>query len=202
MKKDQVKIAKNRDIRNILTVLGAAIFSAVLLASAFLYYYSPSGHYIAGNILFDPAVVERLGGQKQPSKKGQNFQLIFDRIEFSYLDPQLQMHKKSISLETYQKFYNLVASEKSLQEVADPTQRITRSVDEFFMRSPPPSLSISMHTIDRSNHSNTPIFQMIQFVQEDYFRVQLMEKQGEWAYFYQPRIYQSVMHLFIQPTDL
>ena len=189
---------RNRDIQNILTVLGAAIVCAGLLALLFIYYYGPSGRYLAGHTILDPAIIEQINYQDTHPRTGQKVHFIFDHMEFSYFDPQKgQVRQEAIPAENYQKFYTLIASEKSLDEVTD-------KIKDFFIKTRPTVLTTSMRTMESSEALTTKIFQVVQFVQEDYFRVQLHEKQeqGEWAYFYRSGLYQDVMHLFTQSTSL
>jgi hypothetical protein len=185
-------IQQQRDIKNIIAVLGAAIVCAGLIASVFLYYYSPTGRYLAGHTLLDPAVIERINDQEAHPKISRRTHFLFDRSEFSYFDPQSgQMRQQIVSLKDYQKFYNLVASEISLEYLSD-------NIKALFTITYPAVLSTKMRTIEASGTSSTTqMFQLIQFVKEDYFRIQLHEgrNQGEWVYFHRPQIYQDVMRL-------
>lgn len=185
--------SRNRDIQNLLSVLGAAVICAGLLALVFLYYYGSSGRYLAGNTLLDPAIMEQINAQDQHSRTKKKIHFAFDRIEFFYFDPQKgQMRTHAISVETYQNFYKMVAAEKSLEDEV-------RDIQDFFVNSHPSVLTINMRTIGKSENSTNQIFQIVQFVQENYFRVQLHEKkEGEWAYFYRPGLYQDIMQLFTQ----
>ncbi len=182
-----------RDVRNILVVLGIAVICAGLLASLLLYYYGPSGRYLAGNTLLDPAVIEQINAQDQHSRSKKKSHFIFDHIEFSYFESQKkQMSTHAISIEAYQDFYHIVAVEKSLKDV-------TKDVQNFFITSRPSILTINRRTIGKTENSTNQLFEIVEFVQEDYFRVQLHEKnEGEWAYFYRPHLYQDIMRLFIQ----
>ena len=182
---------KNREIRNILAVLGTAIICAALLASAFLYYYGPSGRYLAGHTLLDAATMEQVNEQDQQVKTRNKLRLTFDRIEFSYFDPQnKQMRHSFISRETYQKFYLMVADEKSLKEMS-------KNVQALFLQPHLTLLTIHLRTRGGTENVATKIFQVVQFIPEDYFRVQLHEQnEGEWAYFYRPGLYQEIMRLF------
>jgi hypothetical protein len=182
---------RNRDIRNILAVLGAAVICAILLASVFLYYYGPSGRYLAGNTLLDPSIMDQINYQDQHPRTGKKVHFSFDRIEFSYFDPQKrQMHIFPISVDNYQNFYKRIASEKSLLEV-------TQNIQQFFLQSHPALLTISMRSREGSENGAAKVFQVVQFIPEDYFRVQLHEKnEGEWAYFYRPGLYQEIIGLF------
>lgn len=189
----------NRDIRNLLAVLGSAVVCATLLAVAFIYYYGPSGRYIAGNMILDPAIIQSINYQENDPRTGQKIRFLFDRLEFSYFDKQKgEVQKGVLPIERYQKFYNLIAAEISLQEV-------THQIEDLFIRSHPTVLITNMRRADVSGSSSTFIFQLVQFVQEDYFRVQLRagQGQGEWIYFYKPHLYQDVMDLFTsQSTKL
>lgn len=188
----------NRDIQNILAVLGTAIVCACLLALVFIYYYGPTGNYLAGHTILDPAIIDQINYQEKNLRTGQKVHFIFDNAAFTYFDSQKgQMHKKIIPLENYQKFYTLVASEKSLLEVSD-------KIKDLFLKSHPTILTINMRTMEGSPHTTTKIFQIIQFVQEDYFRVRLHDSQDqeEWAYFYRLNLFKEIMHLFTQPANL
>lgn len=188
---------KNRDIRNILAVLGAAVLCAGLLASVFLYYYNPSGQYLAGHALLDPTIIEEINYQDQHPGTGRKVRFSFDHIEFSYFNPQKgAIRIPVISLDDYQKFYKMVAFEKSLKETH-------QNIQDLFFKSQPSLLTINMHTTERNEKGLTKVFQVVQFVPEDYFRVQLHEKnEGEWAYFYQSGLYQEIMRLFTPSNNL
>ncbi len=192
-------IPLNHQIKNMLAVLAAAILCALLFALLFLYYYGPTGRYIAGQTLLDPSIIEQINYQENHSKKGQKAHFMFDRTEFFYFDPQQgEMLQKIIPLETYQTFYTWIASEKSIEKV-------TEEIKKIFLTPHLALLTTRMHRIEAVNSSpSTQVFQVVQFVQGDYFRVQLHEaqEQNEWAYFYHPNLYQEVIRLFTQPAGL
>jgi hypothetical protein len=186
-------IGRNRDVQNILVVLGSAVICAGLLAVFFLYYFGPSGRYTAGKTILDPAIIADINYPEKNPRTGQRVHFIFDHMEFSYYHARKGVvRQKDISTESYQKFYDLVSSEKSLNEV-------TNQIKDLFVHSHPTILTTNMKTLEGAD-TTTKIFQVIQFVPEDYFRVQLHENQvqQEWAYFYRPRVYQEVMQLFAQ----
>lgn len=186
---------QQRDIKNIIAVLSAAIVCAGLVASVFLYYYSPTGLYVAGNTLLYPAVIERINNQDAHPKISRRTHFLFDRSEFSYFDSQSsQMRQQIVSFGDYQKFYSLIASEISLEHLPD-------NIKALFTATYPAVLSTKMRTIEVSGtFSTTHVFQLIQFVKEDYFRIQLHEgrNQGEWVYFHRPQIYQDLIRLLTQ----
>ena len=184
----------NRDIKNILVVLGMAIICAGLTASLFLYYYGSTGRYVAGHALLDPGVIERINYQEQLPKSSQNAHFIFEKTEFSYFDPeQGQVRRQTIPLEKYQKFYDLVSSEMSLASVSD-------NIKNLFLVSHPALLTTMMRSTSSGSSSTAQVFQVVQFLPEDYFRVQLHSEQdqGEWAYFYHSNLYKEIMRLFLQ----
>lgn len=190
-----VEKRKNPDIRNILVVLVAAVIGAGLLSSIFLYYYGPFGRYLAGNTLLDPSIIEQINYQDQHPRTGKKVRFAFDRIEFSYFDTQMkQMHTFPISLEIYHHFYKKITSVKSLLEINQKTQNL-------FLQSYPALLTISMQSKESAENGAAKVFQIVQFIPEDYFRVQLHEKNEEWAYFYQAGIYQDIIYLFTKGTS-
>lgn len=184
---------KNREVQNLLTVLASAIFCAALLAAVFIYYYNPSGSFIAGRTILDPTIFQQIDYQESDPKTKQKVHFLFDHLEFSYFDTQGQVRKQIISLENYKKFYDLIASEINLQEV-------THKIEDLFLVSHPTVLTTNMRTKEASGSSVIKIFQVVQFVKEDYFRIQLRGRleQGEWVYFYRPNLYRDIMHLFTQ----
>lgn len=188
---------RNRDILNIFFVLGTAIVCAGLLASVFLYYYSPSGQYLAGHTLLDPSIMEQINFQDLQPETKRKERFSFDHIEFSHANSQKsQEHFSSIPLEAYQRFYTMVAMEKSLKEA-------NQEIQDYFIKSQPSLLTIHMRTKEGNHPGINKVFQIVQFVPEDYFRVQLHEKnEGEWAYYYQPGLYQKIMHLFTTRANL
>lgn len=182
---------KKQQIKQVLLLLVAAMTSAVLLAGYMIGYYGPSGRYLAGNTMLAPAVMQRINEQSTHSKKRGEAKLIFDQIEFSYFDKGSgQRYQIPLSLEQYEQFYNQVAAEKSIVE-------LTPEISQAFANSLSTNLTVSMHN-DLHTTQQAAIFQMIQFVESDYFRVQLLGEKNteEWAYFYHPSILQDVMSLF------
>lgn len=189
--------SSKQDIKNILIVLTTAVICAGLLASVFLFYYGPTGRYIAGKALLDPAVIDQINAGDIHSKKVGDVQFHFDRMEFSYFDERhSEPQKIAVPSEKYQKFYSIISSEKSLEDV--PV-----TVENYFKQSRPMTLTLFMRTKDASMTApSLQIFQLIQFVREDYFRVQLRNtgNQDDWAYFYHLQLYLQIMQLFT-PTD-
>lgn len=181
------KKQKNRDVRNLLMVLGFSVFCAGLLTYAFIHYYGPLGHYLAGHVLLDPSTIEEINDQSS-----QNIHFSFDRFEFSYFDKKAaQVQKFSVSKEQYQDFYQSIASLKSLENSE-------AEIEQFFIQSHPTLLTTSMRTLEGTKKTDDRLFQIVEFVEEDYFRIQLKDnlEHGGWVYFYQPHLFQQVMQLF------
>lgn len=188
---------KNRDIKNLLVVLGASVFCAAMLVFVFLHYYGPSGRYVAGHTILDPAIIQQIDYQEIEPKSGQKVHFIFDRFEFSYFDKKTgELRQIPVTNQSYLKFYNLISSVLSIEH---PDAKI----DQLFIQSHPTLLTTSMRTLEGIQKSTSQIFQIVQFIEEDYFRVQLHERveQGVWVYFYLPHSYQDIMHLFTQSSE-
>lgn len=189
---------RNRDIWNLLAVLGASVVGASLLAFIFIYYYGPNGRYVAGQTILDPSTIQQINVQENSPKGSQKVHFVFDRFEFSFFDPQMKQRLRvPVSTEIYQKFYHLVSSISSIKEKEG-------ELEKRFIRSQPTLLTASMRTLNRTSPSDSKIFQVIEFIEGDYFRVQLHDKQeqGEWAYFYKANSYSDIMNLFTKTASL
>lgn len=176
-----------QEIRNLFLVFLTAIVCAALLTLFMISSYGPSGNYIAGSALYNPHLIEKTRNENK-GKAHQKPQLGFDRIEFTYFDSKTRkVERRLISPSVYQKFYTLVAHEKSV----DASERLP----QLFTSSPPVFLTLTMN----KGQEEFKILQVIQFIQEDVFRVQLHEEKREmeeWAYFSHPGIYQEIIKLF------
>ncbi len=187
---------KNRDLQNLLIVLGSAIVCAAMLASVFLYYYGPSGGYVAGRTILDPATIQQINTLENDPGNRLKVHFVFDQIEFSYFNTQTgKVNKQRVAPENYRKFYDLVAADKSEYEGLP-------KIEQLFRSSHPTILTTQMRTISGAARDSTRTFQEIQFADEHHFRVQLHEKQelGEWVYFYHPHIYHDVIQLFTKSS--
>lgn len=188
---------QHRDVRNFVTVFGSAIFCAGLLTAFLLYYYNPSGQYLASHTLLDPAIIEQIDYQDEHPFTRKMVHFYFDHIEFSYDHPKKGYQRLTlIPIKDYEKFYALVSSEKSLMQSKDPV------IQDLFAGSKSSLLTITMRIKENNENLPAKVFQVVQFVPEDYFRVQLHENaEGEWAYFYQLGIFQKVMQLFTSSNE-
>lgn len=181
----------NSDVWAILGVLGAAIFAALLLALFFIFFYGPSGRYIAGHALIDPKIMEKLNFKGAHPRTEEPVHFIFDRAEFSYFDVDRQLVlQKTLSSTDYSNFYQLIQSDESL----DLSKEVK---DTAFLVSHPVLLTTTMRTAE-IHRLTTQIFQVVQITPENYYRIQLNGQKNEeqWAYFYHPHLYENVFHLF------
>ena len=182
----------NLQIKRMLSTILAAMICAIAIAVYTIYSYGPSGRYIAGNIILSPHVLERMNVKDLNSKTSHPTSFIFDSIEFSYFDKlKSELRQLKVDLITYEKFYTIVASDKSLKDIA-------KEIEEEFNQGLLATLMLMMRTDSVSSLPTTKIFQVIQYSEHDYFRVQLQGGNGtnEWAYFYKPYVYRDIMHLF------
>jgi hypothetical protein len=159
-----------------------------------IYRYGPSGSYIAGDTILNPAILDQIQFMDKHPVTNKNTSFVFNGMEFSYFD-QLEgkQKKNALNLASYGQFYKKIASEKSLKNFpSDIEQRF---------RTPPATLTVTMQTDPSISWHATKVFQVIQFISNDYFRVQLQGDEAEWAYFYHPQLYQDIMRLFTTPGD-
>ncbi len=182
-----------RKVRGLFTLFGLSFFAAILFTIFMLDRFGPTGQYLAANTIVSPTTLHTMNVQDEHSKTNRRIYYSFDTTEFSYFDrTEGRMHQVKVDPTTYETFYYLVASNKSIE----PTQDIDRQFNQ--------SQSVTLTTTVRSDKTENPqdvrVFQIIQFTDRDYFRVQLKGQQNapEWAYFYQPTIYQKVIRLFTQ----
>jgi len=143
-----------------------------------LYYYNPSGRYAAGNVILSPAAIQQMQ-IKDPHSRTNHSQLIIDRTLFIY-SKEGRLQQKLVGFDEYQKFYDFVSGDKSLEEKPEelerPYQRERKGVLTTFIKD------------SLKGEKSTP-FQIIEFGDEDHYRVKLhdsheIEEHGMWAYFY------------------
>lgn len=174
------------------------IFVAFIIATYMVYNYGPTGRYLAQNVLLSPLYTEKLSYNDVNPKTGGTTRFVFDRIEFAFYDAvQKQWRKIAIDSDHYQKFYDLVAGEQSLQELSS-------EIEALFSRSNGSTLTLTVKTESNAKlDGTTKVFQQVQFVNAgNYYRVQLHETNpsGRWAYFYHKGIYDAVQAMFF-PKD-
>lgn len=178
-------------------VLGASVLCALIVACALIFFYGPSGSYPARDTLLDPSIISEINIREKSTNGKRNLQVVFDRFEFSYFDKRLgKMGRNTISFDQYEKFYTLVAKDMSIAEVPE-------NIESSFETTTPTLLTIQMRTKDGTIRANQ-LFQEVQFVEEDYFRVQLntSERNPGWAYYHHPHLYHDIIQLFTTAADL
>jgi hypothetical protein len=185
--------SKTKQIRSLLLILSCGVASAFIIALGLLYYYNPSGIYLAKNVLIAPENALNMAFNHADTKKDGR-RLVFDAIEFSYFDPDLrQSRHHAIDMKKYEEFYALISDDKSLVDTTDEVKR-------FFIKGHPANLKLKVRTDREASKAVTPdVFLEVTFADNgDFYRIQLREQgKGEgWAYFYHPDIHRKVLNLF------
>lgn len=175
-------------VRNIVGIFLGSILFAILLSVYMIYYYSPSGQFLAANTILAPEIIKEISYNDNSGAKGVRF--IFNDIEFFYYDKDNHRFlKKNINLEDYLKFYKSISAEKSIEPVSS-------DIESLFTKNPKAYLAITMKADAPFGKDGPRVFQTIQFI-DDYFRVQLIGKTGdEWAYFSKKGVYNEILELF------
>ena len=184
-------ISPGKQIRNLLLVLGSGIGCAILLALLFLYYYNPSGTYLARNVLLSPESAAAISFNQLNRKSGGVSRFVFDDVEFTFFNKvQKSLKTVHVDLNQYNQFYQMVGSLRSVE----PTDEILSSFSK------PNGSTLALKIRPENNQTAAKTFIAVNFVNEgDYFRIELHEQSstGNWAYFYYPGIYQKVIDLFV-----
>lgn len=179
----------NSQVKQILTVLSAAVFAGFLLAFFMIWIYGPTGQYKAGQSILSPEIIEKISFKDSHPKTGKSVNFVFDHTEFVYFDYiRGQWQQKEIPLPAYQEFYHYISLDESLLDVKEEVLRL-------FQRPSPTALVTTVRT---DVLPTAKVFQIIQFTKEEYYRVKLHGQQddGKWAYFYHPGSYRKIMTLF------
>lgn len=187
----------NREIKNLLAVLTAGVFGAAFLTYLFIAYYGPSGRYVAGYTLLDPSILGQVDVHERDPYTGQKIHFVFDQFVFAFFDSLTQqVRKMQVSPGAYGKFYTSIASELSEDEGDGKLERI-------FLQSHPALLTARIRVGNGSYPSKSKIFQTVEFIPQDYFRVQLLQggQEGGWAYFYRQNSFKEAVHSFSEPVQ-
>jgi len=187
----------NREIINLLAVLASGVFCAALIAYLFIANYGPSGQYLAGHTLLDPSVLEQVGVLKNDHSKGQMATSELDQFTFAYFDPIARTIKRlPVSRKTYAEFYKMTASELSISDGKG-------NVERLFLQSHPALLTANIRVENGAFPSKSTMFQTVELIPDDYFRVQLIQggQEDEWAYFYLENSFKQALDLFNGPVQ-
>ena len=163
-----------------------------------IYQHGPTGQYIAGHAILSPEVMRTIDYKDKHPITGQAVHFIFNGVEFSYFDTlQARVKKIDLPLTDYEQFFKLIAKEKGIKTISEQDIKL-------FSIGFPATLTITTRVDSPVIMPATRVFQIIQLVETDYFRVKLHEENGagEWIYFYRPHIYKEIMHLFTQPVGI
>lgn len=182
-----------RQIRNLLGVLFAGVFAAVVFALFMLHNYNPTGRYLLKNVLLSPQMTSLLAYDDINPKTGSQTRFVFDQIEFAIWNSDKKDWKKiRVNTEQYKQFYESIQDDTSILDVKD-------DVVNLFYKSNPLILTLSVKSESGGDMTKaTKTFQTVQFVNEgDYYRVELREQGNTegWAYFYHPGIYAETSKL-------
>ena len=181
----------SQQIRNLLLVLFLGIICAITISLFFLHYYGPPGTYQLKNVMIEPGHFKHLSYSDKNSGKEKAGRYSFEEILFDLWDPEYKKWiKKSVPLEQYRMFYQRNADEKSLEA--------SEQVERLFRLHHPARLTVNVS--EQNEKGNFKIFQEVQFVQGDYFRIELREQRTNgvnWVYFYKPGIYLEVKDIFL-----
>lgn len=179
-----------KQIRNLLLVIFCGVACAFFVLGILLYNYGPSGRYLAKNTLLSSEVASHLKYNEAGTR------LVFDGIEFSYINSNDQRQHLQIDLDHYRKFYDMVHQDKS---IANVTEDVIALFDDKTLA----HLSLKVRSdIRMASDENRKPFQTVDFVNNgDYYRIDLREEQSlnasPWAYFQHQGIYSKVYHSFV-----
>jgi len=190
------KLQARKEIRTLLGVLASSITVAIGMSALLLYVYSPTGNYMAANVILAPHITKDLYFSEKNNKKLATW---LDHVEYQFWDLESHSWKQSrVDEGLYAQFYQLIAQKESI----DPQ---SNNVSALFEQKRPTSLWIFTQSRSSDNLQGTPrIFQTIQFAEQgDYFRVELhtdrrqdQSPHEQWAYFYSPQILHKMTYLF------
>ena len=174
--------APRERIQALVLTLLSGVMAAIFLTLAGLYYYGPTGSYSAEAILLPPGITQ---------------QFVFDNIEFLYLQKEGGWDRIEIAQDSYRKFYELVAKDKSLTIVSN-------KIEDLFRNTQLATLTVTLKKEGSQNPGDAfKKNQEVQFLfSGDYYRIQSLEKEViNWTYFYHPKIYQKALDLFQKGSD-
>ncbi|MEI8366182.1 MAG: hypothetical protein WCF65_07160 [Parachlamydiaceae bacterium] len=185
--------SKAKQIKSLLCVLGTGFLAALVLSISMLYYYNPHGKYLAENVLLTPENAFGLSFAESGARSKER--VLFDHFDFSYYNDKTKQKKViEINREQYAKFYASVSRDISLSDVND-------TIRNRFVQGPHASLALVVKSPGGSSKS---VFSEVEFSFDgDYYRVQLRQQGaagGDWAYYYHPGIYRTVMESLLDKS--
>jgi hypothetical protein len=183
-----------RQIKVLLSVLGAGLTAGILMALLMLYYYNPTGSYLATNVLLDPENAYTLRFVEPGAKAKSEGRYLFEGMYFSYFDKSARELKTiPVAKDKYAEFYKLIANDKSIVE---PTEDIKNLFNQGHLA----SLILKIRSVgEDASKGIDKIFTSIDLVNAgDYYRIQLRQStpSAEWIYFMHPKIYEAALKVF------
>lgn len=192
---DRRDSSKTKQIKVLLGVLGAGLITGLLFALGLLYYYNPSGSYVAKNVLLDPENAYSLRFVEPGPKAKSEGKYVFEGVNFTFFNLQTKIPKTvSIKQEQYKEFYSLIANDKSIVTPSLEIQSLFSSHQQAV-------LALKVRSVSEDVSKGIELtFSEIDFLTEaDYYRVHLRQSGpgSEWIYFYHLGIYQKALNIFI-----
>ena len=186
--------SKGTEIRRLLVVFGSAACLAIILTLGMLYYYNPSGVYLARNVLIAPDSASTMRFSEGESRRGNSERLVLDDIIFSFYDLDTrQIKKMHVDMKEYGVFYDLTSNDRSMEAISD-------DVRVLFQGSKLASMILNVRgENEQTTQSISKVFLQVDFSDSgNYYRVQLRTQgsQDTWAYFHHQGIYQKSKNIF------
>jgi len=175
-------LSKRKEVCQLLSLLASAFLVGCFIVIGIVYYYGAPNTYLLKNVLISPKTLEQIAAKKYDHVSKNPFSFVFNQSE--------EQKRVEISLSMYKKFYFHLKNERSLKINPELTKKFEVSI--------PASLTIFLEEA----LNKKIVFQRIEFLKDDLFRVTLSKErkefqQGEegWAYFSSDGIYEKAQHL-------
>lgn len=188
--------SKADQITMLFVVIGASVIAACAIAMTFLYYYNPTGSYIAGKMLVEPDRLEKMGYSEAVVRGGDNTPFVLAEIRFGHFDSALKGWVNTpVDMDKYARFFSLIAADTSLSEIND-------TIRAGFLQGHPSKLILSAKRAGSVQDTKTEFLQVDFSNEGNYYRINLRaqttKKANEdlWVYFYHPGIGKEVLNLF------
>lgn len=184
--------SKSKQIRTLLYVLIAGVASALFLALLLLHYYSPTGRYIAKNVVLSPETLFAL--QTDKLKGGKKIKMAMGGISFSYYDVATKARKVvEVNQEAYSRFYEIIKDDYGMENVPEDVIGAFSASSISFL---------TLHINDRIKSEDAKEYIEIDFSLDDHYRVLIRQhgSNSSWAYFYHPKIYKLATSVFAEAS--
>lgn len=181
--------APYRQIRNLGLVLASAVLCGCLAVFVMSYYWGPAGTYALHDVLLSPDVLPRLSYNVQGNQVKGADRMVFDRMQFRYLDMASGQWKVvEVPLKLYTEFYARVQGDTSLEE---SNEALGRRIDT----SRASRLEIWVKSLG-VGATEKRILQELSFFGDGFYRVALQgQTGGQWIYFEHPHIHKEAIEI-------